>query len=134
MVVQYSNGIQILDLSMIRQILTIWIPEKFGIQIYTEILIPIYFQFGSETVNVTFVGPNDTSYEVSLLEPTGICVDNHGNIFVGDKEGYNVLKFAPNGLLLQTIKMICQPLGIKYVDGVLYVADYLTKKVLGYKI
>ena len=84
---------------------------------------------------MTFVDPNETSCcQVSLLEPTGICIDAHGDILIGDKEGYRVLKFAPNGLLLKTLKISCQPVGIKYVEGVLYVADFLTKKVLGYKI
>ena len=67
-----------------------------------------------------------------FLSPFGLCVDQHGNILVSDKESGHVQKFTIEGHFTgKTVKKLIWPWGMAAMpDGRILVCDYNAGKVL----
>ena len=67
-----------------------------------------------------------------FLTPYGVCVDQHGNILVSDKESGHVQQFTIEGHFTgKTVKKLTFPWGIVTMpDGRILVCDYTAGKVL----
>ena len=70
-----------------------------------------------------------------FLTPYGVCVDQHGNIFVSDKESGHVQQFTIEGHFTgKTVTKLTWPWGMATMpDGRILVCDYEAGKVLFFK-
>jgi len=64
-------------------------------------------------------------------QPTGICLDSNGNIYVADAQNARVQKFAPDGEFLSIYAgHLSFPLGVAVgPDGVVYVNDFFNTRI-----
>ena len=67
-----------------------------------------------------------------FLKPCGVCVDQHGNILVSDKESGHVQQFTIEGCFTgKTVTKLKRPWGMAtMLDGRILVCDYTAGKVL----
>ena len=67
-----------------------------------------------------------------FLRPYGVCVDQHGNILVSDKDSGHVQQFTIEGHFIgKTVTKLTWPWGMATMpDGRILVCDFSVRKVL----
>ncbi|MCE1188045.1 MAG: hypothetical protein LWX56_02800 [Ignavibacteria bacterium] len=90
-------------------------------------------QFDPSKNMVKFVKPN------RFGNPTGVCLDPSGNIYVADPDASkdSVFKFNSFGEELQSfggVKVFKKPVGVAYFDRTLYVLDAGLNQILRFKL
>ena len=53
--------------------------------------------------NATFSGDGDDATSASLHQPTGVCLDSTGNLYIGDSNNHRIRKVTASTSIISTI-------------------------------
>ena len=71
--------------------------------------------------------------QAKFTRPTGLTTDEKGNIYAADTETGKITKVSPTGQTTEILSGLCEPTGLFYKDGTLYIAETGKNRIMTYK-